>query len=108
MNYQALSPHYAVAAQIQPSDVNKIKADGFGIVISNRPDGEEPNQPTAEAIRAACADVGLAFYHCPMNGPNVASEDVQQLKTLLQGDEKIFAFCRTGNRSSVFYQQATA
>lgn len=108
MNYQALGPNYAVSPQIQVRDIVEIKADGFKIVISNRPDGEEAGQPTAAEIKAACDDAGLTFYHCPMNGPNVDPADVDTLKGLLTEGKKIFAFCRTGNRSSIFYQYANS
>ncbi len=107
MNYQALSSNYAVAPQIQPEDVPHIKADGFQVIISNRPDGEADDQPSSAQIREACAAAGVEFHHCPMQGPNVAPEDVEKLRDLLATDQKIFAFCRTGNRSSMFYQQAT-
>ncbi|MCH8552869.1 MAG: TIGR01244 family phosphatase [Natronospirillum sp.] len=107
MKYQALSPHYAIAPQINPQDVATIKTDGFGIVICNRPDGEEQGQPTADSIRQACAEAGLEFLHCPMNGPETRPDDVARLQKLLQGDSRILAFCRTGNRSSIFYQKAT-
>lgn len=108
MNYQALSNKYAVAPQIRPEDVTDIKADGFDIVISNRPDGEAADQPSAAEIKAACESAGLTFYHFPMNGPQVAPEHVAELRQLLEGEERIFAFCRTGNRSSIFFQQANA
>ena len=106
MNYQALSANYVVAPQIRPEDLTEIKADGFGIVISNRPDGEAEGQPSAAEIRQACENANLEFYHFPMNGPSVAPEHVAELRELLNGDQKIFAFCRTGNRSSIFFQQA--
>lgn len=109
MTYQTITERYAVAAQIQPEDVAGLKADGFTTVICNRPDGEEPGQPTAADIANACAQAGLAFLHCPMRGPEVAAEDVDQLRHLLaQPAEKIFAFCRTGNRSGIYYQKATS
>jgi uncharacterized protein (TIGR01244 family) len=109
MNYQTLTDRYAVAAQIQASDVADLKADGFTTIICNRPDGEEPGQPTAADIAQACAQAGVAFLHCPMRGPEAAAEDVDQLRDLLaQPNEKVFAFCRTGNRSGIFYQKATS
>jgi protein tyrosine phosphatase (PTP) superfamily phosphohydrolase (DUF442 family) len=44
-----------------------------------------------------------------MRGPEAAAEDVDQLRGLLaQPNEKVFAFCRTGNRSGIFYQKATS
>lgn len=108
MNYQALSPNYVVSPQIRLADIAAIKADGFKVVISNRPDGEEAGQPTAADVKAACDEAGLAFYHCPMQGPSVKPEDVDVLRGLLQEDNKIFAFCRTGNRSSMFFQYTQA
>ena len=107
MKYQALSAHYAVAPQIQPQDITAIKSDGFGVVICNRPDGEAADQATADSIREACEQAGLEFLFCVMNGPETNTADVDQLRTLLAGEKKIFAYCRTGNRSSIFYQKAT-
>jgi uncharacterized protein (TIGR01244 family) len=109
MNYQTITERYSVAAQIQAEDVAAIKADGFTTIISNRPDHEEPGQPSAADIASACSAAGIEFLHCPMRGAEVADEDVEQLRGLLaQPDEKIFAFCRTGNRSGIFYQKATS
>lgn len=108
MNYQSITNRYAVAAQIQPEDVTAIKADGFTVIICNRPDNEEPGQPAADNIANACAQEGLIFLHCPMRGTEIADSDVDQLRDLLaQPSEKIFAFCRTGNRSGIYYQKAT-
>lgn len=109
MNFQTITERYAVAPQIQAADVASLKAQGFTTVICNRPDNEEPNQPSAAEIAQACADAGLNFLHCPMRGAEVATDDVEQLRTLLAHPaEKIFAFCRTGNRSGIYYQKATS
>lgn len=107
MNYQAISPKYAVSPQIRPEDIAQLKADGFKVVISNRPDGEADDQPSAAEIKAACDQAGLEFRHYPMNGPAADPEHVAALRELLAEDGKIFAFCRTGNRSSIFFQKAT-
>ena len=106
MKYQALSAQYAVAPQISPQDITTIKSDGFGIVVCNRPDGEAPDQPTADSIHKACEEAGLEFLFCPMSGPEADPADVARLRELLAGEQKIFAYCRTGNRSNVFYQKA--
>ncbi len=109
MTYQTITDRYAVAPQIQPEDVAALKADGFTTIICNRPDGEEPGQPTAADIANACTQSGLNFLHCPMRGSDVADADVDQLRSLLaHPTEKIFAFCRTGNRSGIYYQKATS
>ncbi|GAA3255729.1 hypothetical protein GCM10020258_14430 [Sphingomonas yabuuchiae] len=38
----------AVAPQIRPEDVAAIKAAGYAAIVNNRPDGEEPGQPTGD------------------------------------------------------------
>ena len=46
-----LTPFIAVAPQLQPGDMGMLAAAGFRSVINNRPDGEEPGQPTSPGFR---------------------------------------------------------
>jgi uncharacterized protein (TIGR01244 family) len=61
MDLRQLSPTVSVSAQLSPDDMPAIAAGGFGRVISNRPDGEEPGQPSASMIEAAAREAGLGF-----------------------------------------------
>ena len=42
-----------VAGQIGPADVPALKAEGVTMIINNRPDGEDADQPTSAEIEAA-------------------------------------------------------
>ena len=39
-----------VAGQIAPADIGAIAATGITGIVNNRPDGEEPGQPTGGEI----------------------------------------------------------
>ena len=49
-----LTHSLSVAGQIQPEDVQVLAEEGYQVIICNRPDNEEPNQPSMDAIAAAC------------------------------------------------------
>ncbi|HQR90000.1 MAG TPA: sulfur transferase domain-containing protein, partial [Caulobacter sp.] len=61
MDIRPLDEALSASPQIAPEDLPAIAAQGFRSVISNRPDGEEPGQPSAEALRQAAEAAGLAF-----------------------------------------------
>ena len=109
MELKYLNDSFAVTGQISVADVGKLAADGFTTVVCNRPDGEEPGQPTSAAIAEACQQAGLAFQFIPMNGPNYSAADVSNLKRAVSAsDGKVLGFCRTGNRSSILWNAAQA
>ncbi|MAN74640.1 MAG: hypothetical protein CME84_11205 [Henriciella sp.] len=47
MKLVSVSDTFAVSPQLEPSDMRGLADAGFGTVICNRPDGEEPCGPTA-------------------------------------------------------------
>ena len=51
MDIRPLDEALSASPQIAPEDLPAIAAQGFRSVISSRPDGEEPGQPSAEALR---------------------------------------------------------
>ena len=53
MEYRQITEEYAVSGQIAPEDIAAIKAAGFRSIICNRPDDEQPGQPTADEIAMA-------------------------------------------------------
>ena len=95
-----VSETFAVSPQLEPSDMRGLADAGFRTVICNRPDSEEPSQPTVAAIREAAEAAGLAFHHIPVSGgefPPVAIKAFAKVRE--EADGKVLAFCRTGTRS---------
>ena len=104
MNISQITDDYAVAAQILPDDVAALAAKGFVTIICNRPDGEEPGQPSAAEIAAACDAAGLAFHHIPVSGMPIAVESIEEQRRLItNSDGPVLAYCRSGQRSQIIW-----
>ena len=99
MNIVKLSEHVAVAGQITPESVDAIAAAGYKVLINNRPDGEEGNQPANADIAAAAAAAGLEYHYMPITGLNFPGPDFDLMSDLLDDAARpVLAFCRTGTR----------
>lgn len=100
MKLVSVSDTFAVSPQLEPSDMCGLADAGFGTVICNRPDGEEPGQLPVASMREAAEAAGLAFHHIPVSGgefPPVAIKSFAKVRE--EADGKVLAFCRTGTRS---------
>ncbi|MBA3446251.1 MAG: TIGR01244 family phosphatase [Pseudaminobacter sp.] len=102
MEYRQISESYSVSSQIAAEDVAEIKAAGFRSIVSNRPDNEQRGQPSAAEIKAAAEAAGLSFRHVPIvSGQPMTGDDVAAMAAALDELEgPIFAFCRSGTRST--------
>ena len=97
---RTVDERFAVAPQIRPEDLPGL-AGRFTTVINNRPDGEEPDQPTAAEMGAAAEAAGLAYHHIPVVGRPTA-EQVRAMQAAAAGSSgPVLAFCRTGTRCIV-------
>jgi uncharacterized protein (TIGR01244 family) len=104
MNIKEIAPDYSVSAQIQPTDISELKAAGFKSVICNRPDNEDPGQPSVAEIRAAAEAAGLQFRHVPVISGQMTAQNVEEQAAALDALPKpVFAYCRSGTRSSNLY-----
>lgn len=102
MQIRPLNEKLAVGPQISPEDVPALKEAGFTFIINNRPDGEEPGQPEEQAIEAAVKEAGLGYAHIPVvRGPSHANVEAMEIALKEAGDGKVFAFCRSGMRSTM-------
>jgi uncharacterized protein (TIGR01244 family) len=95
-----------VSGQIQPADVAPLKESGVSMIICNRPDGEDPGQPTAAEIERAAEQAGLQFRHVPIIR-GIGPSDVEAVQEALEAAEgKVLLYCRSGNRSSLTWAVA--
>jgi len=102
-----LDDRTSVSGQIRPEEVAGLAEQGVTLVINNRPDGEEPDQPPAAAIEAAAAAAGIAYRHVPIIR-GIGPADVEAMGDALRaaGDGQALAFCRSGNRSALAWALA--
>jgi sulfide:quinone oxidoreductase len=99
-----LTPEFAVSPQITAAQLEKLKAAGFSTVICNRPDHEEPGQPTFAEIKAAAEAAGLEAHHIPIKPGQATRGDVVAFDTAVTTAEgKVLAYCRSGGRAQSLF-----
>ena len=100
-DFRKVTDDFSVAPQIELADVARAKAEGFVLVINNRPDGETPDQPTSAQMHDAAKAAGVAYVHIPVRGGPIAEQVEIQRLLLAEADGPVLAFCRSGTRSIV-------
>lgn len=104
MEYRQITDDYCVSAQITPEEVAAIKAAGFKSVICNRPDNEQPGQPSADSVKAAVEAAGLAFRYIPVISGQMTGDNVVEMGEALDEMEgPVLAYCRSGTRCTNLY-----
>lgn len=79
----------------------RAAAEGFVLVINNRPDGEDPSQPSSAAIEAAARAAGLDYLYVPVRG-GPTPDQVETVRDAVEAaNGPVLAFCRSGTRSIV-------
>lgn len=108
-DFRAVTDQVSVSPQIDLADVARAAQEGFKLIISNRPDGEDPGQPTAAEVASAAAEAGVTFVHIPVRG-GPTPEQVEQVRAAMQsaGGGKVLLFCRSGTRSIVTWSLGEA
>ena len=104
---QQLDDKTMVSGQLTPDEVADLKAHGVTMLVNNRPDNEDADQPMSADLEAAAQAAGMEYRHIPIRygmGPS----DVEAMRDALHatGDGKLLAFCRSGNRSTLAWAVA--
>ena len=92
--------------QLTVGDVDEAAAQGIRLIVNNRPDGEEPGQPSSAEIEAAARAAGLDYRHIPIAGGFPPEQVEAMAEALEQGP--VLAFCRSGTRSTFLWALARA
>jgi uncharacterized protein (TIGR01244 family) len=106
--FRRVTPEFAVAGQLELADIARAAAEGYKVIVCNRPEGEDPGQPTEGEIIAATKAAGLAYKGLPYTGqtpPGVVGETAQLLEAR---NGPVLAYCRTGKRSIMAWALAQA
>lgn len=100
-----ITDDYAVSPQITQAAMAQLAEMGFTDVICNRPDEEngpdEQHGPMQDAAEAA----GLKFHYLPLvHSSLLETRNADAQRAVIEGAEgKVFAYCASGNRSSVVW-----
>ena len=105
--FRTLDPSISVFGQIEPEDIADAKAQGFTTIVNNRPEGEQPGQPTGAEIEAAAKAAGLDYVAIPVDHSGFAEWQIAAMAdTLEKTDGPVLAFCRSGTRSTFLWALA--
>ncbi len=109
MDVTQLAPNLFVAPQITEDDLLLLSREGFTDVVCNRPDEEHPESATSTTMADVAKDLGLAFHYLPITpGEPFAAEARALAKVVAQPGAKVFAYCRSGTRTSNAWSLAKA
>ncbi|WP_431850840.1 TIGR01244 family sulfur transferase [Allosphingosinicella sp.] len=103
-----MDEHVFVAGQIRPEDLPGIKAAGVTAIVNNRPDDEEPDQPSTAEMAVAAQAAGLSYQHIPMAGGLSPALVEEMANALAEAEGPLLAFCRSGTRSTYLWALAEA
>jgi sulfide:quinone oxidoreductase len=105
---RTVSPDFSVAPQFSVEDIKRAAAEGYTLVINNRPDGEGgPDQPTSAELAKAAKAAGIDYRYIPFRSGHVPEEALTQMQNILQTQNgKTVAFCRSGTRAVTLWAMA--
>lgn len=103
--FRKVTDRLYVAPQIGVGDVAQAQALGVTMIVNNRPEGEEPGQPTGAQIEAAAQAAGIAYVAVPVTHAGFSPWQLDQMGAALDeaGDGKVLAYCRSGTRSTLLW-----
>ena len=102
--FRTLDEGLYVSPQIGVDEVAEAAGLGVKLIINNRPEGEEPGQPTGAEIEAAAAAHGIAYVAIPVTHAGFSMPQLDATLTAMEAAEgPILAYCRSGTRSTLLW-----
>jgi uncharacterized protein (TIGR01244 family) len=98
-DFRPVTETFSVSPQVSAADVAAAAAQGFTLIINNRPDGEAPGQATGAEIEAAARAAGLDYLAAPVVGRPSPAQVAAVREAVAGAKGKVLAYCRSGTRS---------
>lgn len=92
--------------QITAADIPTLASAGVTLIVNNRPDGEEPGQPSSAELEAAASTAGLEYRHIPVAGGFNLDDVLAMAEALETAEGQVLVFCRSGTRSTFLWALA--
>ncbi len=109
MSFKYLTDGFFVSPQISADDLADAAHQGVSLIINNRPDDEEPDQPSGTEIEAAARNAGLDYVAIPITHSGFSQPQVSAMVDAIDSAEgDILAYCRSGSRSAHLWALAEA
>lgn len=107
--FRPLSDRVFASPQIDLAAVAQAAAQGIGLIVNNRPEGESDDQTPGAQIEAAARAAGLDYRAIPVTHAGFSAAQVQAMTAALASTDKpVLAYCRSGTRSTLLWALAEA
>jgi len=106
--FRRVTDELSVSPQITLDDLPRAAALGFRSVINNRPDGEDPAQPSSDVVAAAAKAAGLAYAYIPVRGGPTPAQVAAEQEVLAELPGPVLAYCRSGTRAIITWSLGEA
>jgi uncharacterized protein (TIGR01244 family) len=97
--FRRVTDRFEVSPQITPEEAAAAATAGVKLIINNRPDGEQPGQPTNAEIEAAARAGGADYIYLPVVGRPTPDQAKAQAAAVAAAKGPVLAFCLSGTRS---------
>lgn len=100
---------FAVAGQPTPEDLDQLAQQGYKTLVSNRPDNEKQDQPSAREMRAAAEEHGLKYIHIPVTVDSISRRDIDLFHEAMEhSPAPALAHCGSGKRAYLLWAASEA
>lgn len=104
MSFTAITEKLSVSEQPNVKGIKLFRDQGFMTLLNNRPENEDPAQPSSEAERQEAERCGLTYAFVPITSETITEADVRAFQRVLEGSPgPVVAHCKTGTRSLNLY-----
>jgi sulfide:quinone oxidoreductase len=105
---KTLTDEIAVCAFVPPEELAEL-APRFRTIVNNRPDREEPGQPTSAELEAEARRLGLDYVHIPVVPGQVKADQVAAFgDAVTKRKGPVLAFCKSGRRAATLWALSQA
>lgn len=99
-----LTETLSACGQLTASDIEALAAAGVKSLICNRPDQEEPGQPSTASLQAVAEQLGMQWYYQPVISGQVEDQQGDEFAAILaSAATPVVAFCRSGARCGMLW-----
>ncbi len=106
---KSLSTHVSVSGQMTSEKFTQLMKQGFKSVIVNRPDQEAGNLTSVNELRDLAEKAQISLIYQPVISGKITETDVEEFAKYYNSLPKpILLVCKSGNRSTVLFNQAKA
>ncbi|SFC49850.1 sulfide:quinone oxidoreductase [Kushneria avicenniae] len=99
MNIKSLDNRLSVTAQPRLDELEQLAARGFRTILSNRPRGENEDQPDPDALKDKAESLSMVWHQIPVRPGEYSQADIEAFEHILNNAQgPIVGFCRSGKR----------